>query len=66
MALQGMKVEVHSIDLQTDEGGAYEIESQLAEYVTQSVRYVAFGKVRSHLGALNLENVRIDNRSIPS
>ena len=31
MALQGMRLEVHDIDLQTDEIGAYEIEKRFAE-----------------------------------
>ena len=60
MALQDMKVEVHDIDLQTDGTGAYEIESQLAEYVTQPVRYVASEKICSHLGGLNIEGVRVE------
>ena len=31
MALQGMEIEVHDIDIQTDRQGAYEIESKFPE-----------------------------------
>ena len=60
MALQGMRVEVHDIDLQTDEIGAYEIERRLADYIVQPVRYVASERVRSHFGRLEIEGVRVE------
>ena len=37
MALQGMDIEVHDIDIQTDEQGASEIEGLLFEYVVNPV-----------------------------
>ncbi len=60
MALQGMRLEVHDIDLQTDEIGAYEIEKRFAEYITQQVRYVISERIRSHFGILKIEGVKIE------
>jgi len=39
MALQGVPIPVHDIDIQTDKDGAYEIERCFAEYVVEPVRY---------------------------
>ncbi len=60
MALQGMEIEVHDIDLQTDEAGAYEIEKRLSEYVTQPVRFVSSERIRSHFGMLEIEGVKAE------
>ncbi len=60
MALQGMRVEVHDIDLQTDEIGAYKIERRLADYIIQPVRYVASERIRSHFGRLEIEGVTVE------
>jgi hypothetical protein len=60
MALQGMRIEVHDIDLQTDEVGAYEIEKRFSEYVLQPVRFVASERIQSHLGTLAIKGVKIE------
>ena len=60
MALQGMEIEVHDIDLQTNTEGAYEIESKLREYVLKPVRYLESERMRSHLGALEIEGIRVE------
>lgn len=60
MALQGMDVAVHDIDLQTDEAGAYEIERRLAEYVVKAVRYSESEKMRSHLGLLEIGGIKVE------
>lgn len=39
MALEGMDIEVHDIDIRTDQNGADGIESKFSEYVTEPVRY---------------------------
>ncbi len=59
-ALQGVKVEVHDIDLQTDPAGAYEIEGLLSEYVASPVRYTVSERIRSHLGKLEINGVRVE------
>ena len=60
MALQGMRVEVHDIDLQTDEVGAYEIERHLADFSVRPVRYVTSERIRAHWGRLAIEGVQVE------
>jgi hypothetical protein len=60
MALQGMDLTVHDIDIQTDEDGAYEIERQLAEYVLKPVLYKASERMRSRLGKLRIDGVLVE------
>jgi hypothetical protein len=60
MTLQGMEMEVHDIDLQTDPTGAYEIEGLLSEYVASPVRYTVSERIRSHLGKLEMNGVRVE------
>jgi hypothetical protein len=60
MALQGMELEIHDIDLQTNASGAYEIEGLLAEYSVEPVRYLASEKMRSQLGALEIDGLRVE------
>ena len=60
MALQGMDVQVHDIDLQTDEQGAYEMENKLREYVVTPVRFVQSERMCSHLGKLEMEGIQVE------
>lgn len=60
MALQGVPVEVHDIDLQTDQEGAYEIERRLAEFVTRPVRFSESERIRSHLGRLEIDGIQVE------
>lgn len=60
IALQGVPVAVHDMDIQTDERGAYEIERRLAEFVVQPVRYKESERIRSHLGALEIDGVKVE------
>ena len=60
MALQGMDIEVHDIDIQTNQFGVYEIEGMFSEYVIQPVRYLVSERMRSHLGNLEINGVEID------
>ena len=60
MALQGVPVEVHDIDIQTDQEGAYAIERCFADFVVQPVRYVASERMRSHLGALEVDGIQVE------
>jgi hypothetical protein len=41
MALQGMDIDVHDIDIQTNKEGAYEIESKLKQFSTTPVSSVS-------------------------
>lgn len=60
MAIQGMHVEVHDIDIQTDQRGAYEIEGLFSEHVVKAVYYKISERIRSHFGALEIEGVRVE------
>lgn len=60
LALQGLDVAVHDIDLQTDKQGAYEIEEFLDEYIMTHVHYKDSEKIRSHFGVLNINGVQVE------
>lgn len=60
MALQGVPVEVHDIDIQTDKDGAYEIERCLAEFVVEPVCYRDSHRIRSHFGTLQIDDVKVE------
>ncbi|MEA3408702.1 MAG: hypothetical protein U9R48_11620 [Chloroflexota bacterium] len=60
MALQGVPVAVHDIDIQTDRDGAYEIERRFSDCVVTPVRYAASERIRSHLGALEIGGVKVE------
>ena len=55
LALRGVETEVHDIDIQTDAAGALELERLLAEYVVRPVGLKEDARVRSYLGAAEIE-----------
>lgn len=59
-ALQGMPIEVHDIDIQTDERGAYEIESLFEKYVIKKVQFSQAKNIRSHFGALMIDGIKVE------
>ena len=60
MALQGVPLEVHDIDIQTNRDGAYEIERLLMDYMVKPVRYLESERIRSHLGTLAIDGIRVE------
>ncbi len=60
LALQGMPVEIHDIDLQTDRAGAYEIERHLAEFVVRQICFSRAETIRSHFGALQIDGIQVE------
>ncbi len=58
--LQGMDVDVHDIDIQTDKSGAYEIERRFSRYVVRNVEFSSSGKIRSHFGELSIDNIKVE------
>lgn len=60
LALQGVPVQVHDIDLQTDETGAYEIERRFAEFVVQGVCWSSAERVCSHFGVLMIDGIKVE------
>jgi hypothetical protein len=60
MALQGMAIEVHDIDLQTDKDGAYKIERLFSKYVVKPVCFSTSERIRSHFGALEIDGIKVE------
>ena len=60
MALQGMELDVHDIDIQTDQRTAYEIEKLFAEKVVAPVYFRESERIRSHYGALEIDGVKVE------
>jgi hypothetical protein len=60
LALQGVSVEVNDIDILTDTVGAYEIENCISEFVTKKVAFSPGETIRSHLGALMIDGVKVE------
>ncbi len=60
MALQGMDLPVHDIDLQTDAAGAYGIEGLFTEFVIRPIAYTAKERIRSLLGAFQMQGITVE------
>jgi len=60
LALHGMPVVVHDIDLQTDAPGAYAIERLFTEYATKPVAFSSTDRIRSHFGALTIDGIKVE------
>lgn len=52
--LQGMSLEAHDIDIQTDEASAYELGNRLKKYEIEPVHFCGTEKIRSHFGRLKI------------
>ncbi|HST89021.1 MAG TPA: hypothetical protein VLJ14_11635 [Ktedonobacterales bacterium] len=59
-ALQGVPVEAHDIDVQTDAAGAYALAGRFAEAVTRPVAFSEAERIRSHFGAMRLYGVTVE------
>lgn len=59
-ALQGVPVEPHDIDLQTNEAGAYAIEQAFSECVLRKVAFSSTANIRSHFGAILLDRIKVE------
>ena len=60
MAMQGMQVKVHDVDIQTDRQGAYLIQDRLQAYGVREVRFPAAARIRSHLGEFRIGDVKVE------
>ncbi len=60
MALQGMELPVHDIDLQTDAAGARMIERLFVDSIVRPVAFTAKGRIRSLLGAFEMQGVMVE------
>ena len=59
-ALHGLPVEVHDIDIQSDEGGVYEIASRMTAYMTEPVTLWESDMLRSHFGRLRVDGIQVE------
>lgn len=60
MALRGMALDIHDIDIQTDRQDAYEFEKLFPEYVVTPVYGRASEKIRSHFGILQIGEIKVE------
>jgi len=60
LAIQGIPVEPHDIDIQTDEAGAYKIERLFSEFVIKRVVLSSAERIRSHFGALMIDGIKVE------
>lgn len=60
LALQGVPVEVHDIDIKTDQAGAYEIERLFSESVIAKMCHKEADTVLSHFGQLMIDGIKVD------
>ena len=58
--LQGVPVEPHDIDIQSDAAGVYEIQQLFAEFVLRPVALSSKHNVRSHFGALLVDGIEVE------
>lgn len=60
MALQGLPLEPHDLDLQTSRDGAYAIEHALATHASTPVRFCENERIRSHMGVLFVSGLAVE------
>lgn len=59
-ALQGVPVDPHDIDIQTDKEGAYRIAELFSEHITRKVRFSTSERIRSHFAVMMIDGVRVE------
>ncbi|GGD62350.1 nucleotidyltransferase domain-containing protein [Paenibacillus nasutitermitis] len=59
-ALQRLQYEPNDIDIQTDQKGAYEIQSLFKEHVKREVSFSTKNNIRSYFGELNIDGVSVE------
>ena len=60
LALHGLDVDPHDIDVDTSASGAYHIEHHFRDLVVRRVRFVPSPQIRSHWGALVIDGVQVE------
>ncbi|MEH2935242.1 hypothetical protein [Acutalibacter sp. JLR.KK004] len=59
-ALQGMDVQAHDIDIQTDRDSAYTLGTLLKEHCVEPVRFCGTEKMRSHFGRFQIGGAEVE------
>ncbi|MFX1282561.1 MAG: nucleotidyltransferase domain-containing protein [Promethearchaeota archaeon] len=60
MALQGIPVVPHDIDIQTDEKGAYSIQKLFKKYIKKPVTFCGDKTIKSHFGSIKLFDIVLE------
>ena len=60
LALQGVPVAVHDIDLRTTAKDAYTLEALFRPYQKRPVSFASTGSVQSHFGALEINGIQVE------
>jgi pimeloyl-ACP methyl ester carboxylesterase len=60
LALHGLDVDPHDIDLDTTAAGAYRIEHQCRDLLARPVQFVPSPQIRSHWGALAIDGIQVE------
>jgi hypothetical protein len=60
LAIRGAPVDPKDIDLMTDKDGAYKIEQLFSDFITSPVSFKTGNQIESHLGALNIDGVKVE------
>lgn len=60
LALQGVALTPHDVDIQTDAAGAYRIASLFAGHVVRPVALSEKAGMRSHFGALEIDGMTVE------
>ena len=60
LALHGIDVDPHDVDLDTTAAGAYLIEQRCCDLVARPVQFVASPQIRSHWGALAIDGIQVE------
>jgi hypothetical protein len=58
--LHGVNLECRDVDVQTDDGGAYDIAARLAEWVVEPVALRTSAQLQSHFGRIRFEDLGVD------
>lgn len=60
LALQGVNIEVHDIDIVTDKVGALALDRLLKDYNTVEMKYSGTDKYQSYFGAYEIDGVKVE------
>lgn len=59
-AIQGLNVEPHDIDIQTDKSSAYILGNLLKKYEIQQVAFCGNDKIKSHFGKFVIDGMEVE------
>jgi hypothetical protein len=60
LAVHGMDIKPHDIDVLADRAGAYRIEKLFSDFVTRKVVFSSAKRIRSHYGVLSIDGIKVE------